>query len=46
MLYALLQAEDYALLGASIVPFALLNAVIVATRRVNWYRFTAPNAAQ
>jgi inner membrane protein len=37
MLYALLQAEDHALLGGSILLFALLAAVMLATRRVDWY---------
>jgi len=38
MLYVLLQAEDYSLLGGSLLLFALLAAVMVATRRVDWYR--------
>lgn len=37
MLYALLQAEDYALLGGAIVLFTLLTAVMIGTRRVDWY---------
>jgi inner membrane protein len=37
MLYALLQAEDHALLGGSILLFILLAAVMLATRRVDWY---------
>ena len=37
MLYALLQAEDHALLGGSILLFTLLAAVMLATRRVDWY---------
>lgn len=37
MLYALLQAEDYSLLGGSILLFALLAAVMIGTRRVDWY---------
>jgi inner membrane protein len=44
MLYALLQAEDYALLGGSILLFALLAALMVATRRVDWYALTAKAA--
>jgi inner membrane protein len=40
MLYALLQAEDYALLGGSLLLFALLAAVMLATRRVDWYGLT------
>ncbi|HEX7053442.1 MAG TPA: cell envelope integrity protein CreD [Burkholderiales bacterium] len=38
MLYALLQAEDYALLGGALLLFALLASVMLATRRVDWYR--------
>jgi inner membrane protein len=37
MLYALLQAEDYSLLGGAIVLFTLLAAVMIGTRRVDWY---------
>jgi inner membrane protein len=44
MLYALLQSEDYALLGGTLLLFALLAAVMLATRRVDWYALglTAP----
>jgi inner membrane protein len=41
MLYALLQSEDYALLGGTLLLFALLAAVMLATRRIDWYRLTA-----
>jgi inner membrane protein len=41
MLYALLQAEDHALLGGSLLLFALLAAAMLATRRVDWYRLGA-----
>lgn len=41
MLYALLQAEDYSLLGGSLLLFALLAAVMIATRRIDWYGLTA-----
>lgn len=37
MLYALLKAEDYSLLGGSLLLFALLAAVMMGTRRVEWY---------
>src|SRR5438477_3373068 len=37
MLYALLKAEDYALLGGSCLLFTLLAAVMIATRRIDWY---------
>jgi inner membrane protein len=40
MLYSLLQAEDYALLGGALLLFALLAAVMIATRRVDWYAVT------
>lgn len=38
MLYALLKAEDYSLLGGALLLFGLLAAVMLATRRVDWYR--------
>ena len=41
MLYALLKAEDYSLLGGATLLFALLAAVMVGTRRVDWYALTA-----
>jgi inner membrane protein len=44
MLYALVQAEDYSLLGGSILLFALLAALMLATRRVDWYRLTGNRA--
>jgi len=37
MLYALLKAEDYSLLGGSLLLFALLAVVMIATRRIDWY---------
>ena len=37
MLYALLKAEDYSLLGGALLLFGLLAAVMLATRRVEWY---------
>ena len=40
LLYALIRSEDYALLGGSLLLFALLAAVIVGTRRVDWYSLT------
>jgi inner membrane protein len=45
LLYALLKAEDYSLLGGAILLFALLAAVMLATRSVDWYRLTAKAAA-
>jgi inner membrane protein len=41
MLYALLQAEDYSLLGGALLLFALLAAVMLGTRRIDWYRLAA-----
>jgi inner membrane protein len=41
MLYALLQAEDYSLLGGALLLFALLAALMLATRRVDWYQLRA-----
>ena len=41
MLYALLQSEDYALLGGTLLLFGLLAAVMLATRRVDWYQTVA-----
>jgi len=38
VLYVLLQSEDYALLLGSLFLFAVLAAVMVMTRRVDWYR--------
>jgi inner membrane protein len=36
-LYGTLQSEDYALLIGSLGLFAILGAVMLLTRRVNWY---------
>jgi inner membrane protein len=44
MLYALLQAEDYSLLGGSLLLFALLAGVMLGTRQVDWYRLGASPA--
>jgi inner membrane protein len=41
VLYALLKAEDYSLLGGALLLFGLLAAVMLATRRVDWYALTA-----
>jgi inner membrane protein len=45
LLYALLRAEDYSLLGGSLLLFALLAAVMLGTRRVDWYRLAAERSA-
>ncbi|HTV20420.1 MAG TPA: cell envelope integrity protein CreD, partial [Polyangiaceae bacterium] len=39
MLYAILSAEDYALLMGSLVVFGVLGAIMVLTRQVNWAQF-------
>ena len=52
LLYVLLRAEDHALLMGSILVFAAMAAIMVATRRVDWYAVgtnpsgTTPPAAQ
>jgi inner membrane protein len=46
MLYALLKAEDYSLLGGSILLFALLAALMLATRRIDWYALNARATAR
>jgi inner membrane protein len=38
MLYALLRSEDHSLLMGSILVFGMLAAIMLATRRVDWYR--------
>jgi inner membrane protein len=43
LLYALLKAEDYSLLGGTILLFALLAAVMLGTRRVDWYALATSN---
>lgn len=37
LLYVLLRSEDHALLFGSVFVFACVAAVMIATRRVNWY---------
>jgi inner membrane protein len=46
VLYMLLSAEDYSLLAGSVLLFALLAAVMVATRRVDWYQLTRAAATR
>ncbi|HYL87522.1 MAG TPA: cell envelope integrity protein CreD [Burkholderiales bacterium] len=41
VLYALLQSENYALLGGTLLLFALLAALMLGTRRVDWYRLNS-----
>ena len=45
VLYALLNAEDYSLLGGSLLLFGLLAALMIATRRVDWYGLGSPRPA-
>jgi inner membrane protein len=45
MLYALLKAEDYSLLGGSLLLFGLLAALMIGTRRVDWYGLGPPRPA-
>jgi len=44
MLYALLRAEDYSLLGGALLLFGLLAVVMIATRKVDWYGLTTKPA--
>lgn len=47
MLFAILRSEDFALLMGSALLFVLLGAVMMLTRRVNWYALgTSPGAAR
>jgi len=47
VLYVLLKAEDYSLLGGALLLFGLLGALMLATRRVDWYALGAkPQAGQ
>lgn len=39
LLYAILSAEDYALLIGSLLVFGVLGLVMVLTRKVNWTQF-------
>jgi inner membrane protein len=39
MLYAILSAEDYALLMGSLLVFGVLGVIMVLTRKVNWAQF-------
>jgi inner membrane protein len=44
-LYTLLQSEDYALLIGSLGLFVILAAVMIGTRRVDWYNLGKREAA-
>lgn len=41
LLYALVLSEDYALLLGAIVLFAALAAVMLVTRRIDWYQLSS-----
>ena len=41
LLYALVLSEDYALLLGAIVLFVAIAAVMLVTRRIDWYRLSA-----
>ncbi len=44
LLYALILSEDYALLMGAVALFAALAAVMIATRRIDWYRIGEQSA--
>jgi inner membrane protein len=45
-LYVLVRAQDNALLMGSVALFALLAAVMIGTRKVNWYAIAATGVRQ
>lgn len=46
VLYVIIQAEDFALLGGAVLVFTVLGIVMVVTRDIDWYRLGASPAAQ
>lgn len=46
LLYAILQAEDNALMMGSLLLFAVLAALMMTTRNFDWYALTAPLTAK
>jgi len=42
VLYVILRSEDNALLMGSILLFVLIAAIMIGTRKVDWYRLGAP----
>jgi len=46
LLYGILASEDYALLMGSLLLFAVLAAVMILTRRVNWFGLGRADAAR
>jgi inner membrane protein len=45
LLYALILSEDYALLMGAITLFTALAAVMIATRKIDWYRLGSDTAS-
>jgi inner membrane protein len=45
LLYALILSEDYALLLGAITLFAALAAVMIATRKIDWYHLRSDTAS-
>ena len=43
-LYVLLQSEDMALVLGALLLFGILAAIMIVTRRVDWYRITERDA--
>ena len=46
VLYGVLQSEDNALLMGTLLMFSTLSAVMVLTRRMDWYRLSEASSAQ
>jgi inner membrane protein len=44
VLYVILRSEDRALLMGSVLLFALIAAIMIGTRKVDWYRLGMPPA--
>ena len=44
VLYVILRSEENALLMGSVLLFALVGAIMVGTRKVDWYQLGAPVA--
>jgi len=42
MLYMILKSEDFALLMGAMLTFFSLGAVMIATRKIDWYNLIAP----
>ena len=46
LLYVLVLSEDYALLLGAIILFVALAAVMLVTRRIDWYRLSSADSPQ